>query len=319
MFAIFPELLQVAERGDLETLACLVRKYFGDRQIYAPRLRLEPLLNSLGISLTREVAPYFARLQVIDVKGQYHVSIACDARVQDGAELNFTLAHLLGYFLLALQPLMARGEITAEAYQLDSGALARLLNPASTRGRPERSHQTLGADGFAQALLMPIGMVKKAHEKLGSKPDLAGFFQVKPELMQMRLEAIGLFARREAPPQQKHAPALREEGALAKAPPKTRSSPPPQATQNLKGAPEPSFARVQKSVAKLGYQKEGQRASLQEEGKLPTKAAPETQGVSARESTELLPQEAKQASERPGGGLKRLRQLAQKIDRSVDV
>lgn len=309
MFAIFPEILQLAQRGDLETLACLVRKYFGDRQIYAPRLRVEPLLGSLGISLTRESAPYFARLQVLDVKGQYHIAISLDARTHDLLEVNFTLAHLIGYFLIAIQPLMARGEITAEAYQLESGALSRLLGTASTHSRSARSAQSLAADGFAKALLMPLGMVKKASEKLGSTQDLAGFFQVRPELMQMRLEQTKIGKERaelKAEPRPAGAKSKAEVSPLPPARPSSPSLPP----SPLSRKPKPdqdSLMRVQKSVAKLGYQKEERRAQSEPS---PKSESGRSENRDQRKEIEI--------EQRPSGGLQRLRQLAKKIDKTVD-
>lgn len=273
MFAIFPEIVQLAKKGDLETLACLLRKYFGDRQIYAPRLRVEPLLSNMGITLSREPSPFAARVQVIDVKGQYHVSLTLDARLQDPWELNYTLAHLLGYFILSIQPLMARGELSAEAYQLQSGALGRLLAPNYTKRSPTRSAESTAADDFAKALLLPLGMVKKAHEKLTSNSDLAGFFSVKAQLMELRLQELGL---------------LKVPQSVEVKPP-VASQTPQAKTPNQETVRPPSLEKVQKSVAKLGYEKEEKRLNRGQD-----------------ESGQ-------------GEGLKRLRQLAKKIDRSVDV
>ena len=297
MFAIFPEILQVAQKGDLETLACLVRKYFAERQVYAPRLRVEPLLSMMGISFTREPSPFAARIQVLDLKGQYRVAITIDARLLDTGEINYTLAHLLGHFLLAMQPLMARGELSAEAYQLQAGALSRLLSPPHANRSSNSSPQSLAADGFAQALLLPLGMVKKAHQKLPLASDLAGFFHVHSELMQARMLSLGLEPTK---------PKAEKVEVAASAPP--REPTPPSRTQApMRSNKSGSLDRVQKSVAKLSYQKEEKRENINGSGS----AKGERGSAKVRGQSE--------AEAEAGEGLQRLRQLAKKIDRSVDV
>ena len=73
MFALFPEILQQTETGDIEMLTCLVRKYFGDNQIYSPCLRVGDLFRNAGIELRQDSIPGFARLAAWDHKGQFKV------------------------------------------------------------------------------------------------------------------------------------------------------------------------------------------------------------------------------------------------------
>jgi|GEM_PF-3455388 hypothetical protein len=293
MFAIFPEILQASQARDLETLACLVRKYFASRQVYAPRFQVEPLFEAMGIRLLREAAPYFARIQVLDHKGQYHVSLTLRRDVEDAWEKNYTLAHLMGYFLLEIQPLMAQGELSAEAYQLDHGALARLVQSSSSApDKAARKQARAAADGFASALLLPLGMVKKAYQTLPNVTDTAAFFHVSQILIEQRLRALGLIqserernlrsrskaeAAMEAPAAPVIPPEILQQAKRAKLPPPV-----------LKSGDSSSLTRVQKSVASLSYKREDQRPQAEVE-------------------------------EGPGDGLKRLRQLAKKIDKSVDI
>ena len=324
MFAIFPEILHAAERHDQETLACLVRKYFAGQDLYAPRIRVEALLESMGILCTREVAPYFARIQVIDHRGHYRISVGIPSRPLELREVNFTLAHLLGHFLNEFLPQMASAELSAEAYQLDSAATVRTLQKSG--GSDSR---LLGcSDQFAMALLMPLGMVKKAHQTLQSLADCAGFFNVHPGILQLRLDVISRLTlsypgpaqadnRQQAPHAKARAIPVQKRpdrgssksgkvAEMTENPSQSQASLPTQESlakvsaarpKKVDSAPQSSSVmRVQQSVASRSYKLEEARASH------PLPEAP-----------------ADTDTGQEGSGLKRLRQLAKKIDRSVDL
>lgn len=293
MFAIFPEILHAAQKGDQETLSCLVRKYFAGSELYAPRMRVEPLLESLGVSLTREQAPYFARIQVIDHRGQYRVSISLSSRLEGTRELNYTLAHLLGYLLNQFLPLMAEADLSAEAYQLEASLLSRLSQKASAAEVSELS----SADRFALALLMPLGMVKKAHQTLRTEEDCAAFFQVPRTILRLRLLQVCDVAPQTAPSQTASAPQSPQGEGAARTPVEQKKPqtavPTPKVATSAKSKTT-SIARAQQSVASRSYRQE--EARLQ----------PEQKPASAT------------TSDTPGSGLKRLRELAKKIDKSVE-
>ncbi|WP_141735371.1 ImmA/IrrE family metallo-endopeptidase [Oligoflexus tunisiensis] len=237
MLALFPEILHTVNSGDLETLACLVRKYFADKHIYSPRLRVEPLLINAGLELSRDDIGEAARLFAADHRGAWHASLILSPSLRDPGEVNFTLAHLFGHFLCEFQPLMARGELKTHEVRERSGALGRFLK------RPFSTPEEMQADAFASALLMPRGMVKKAYTTLGTVADTAAFFNVRPELMEQRLAQLELILTKTEP-------------APAPAPaPLTKPAPTPQ--QN-------SVVKAQKAVAASHYRREGESTTKPE-------------------------------------------------------
>jgi len=235
MLALFPEILHTVSSGDLETLACLVRKYFADQHIYSPRLRVEPLLINAGLELSRDDIGDAARLFAADHRGAWHVSLILAPKLRDPGEVNFTLAHLFGHFLCEIQPLMARGELKTHEVRERSGALGRFLK------RPFGIPEEKQADAFASALLMPRGMVKKAYATLGTIADTAAFFNVRQELMEQRLAQLDL-----APTKTEAARAPAPASAPVSAPIPTPASKPQQT----------SLEKAQKSVAASHYRRE---------------------------------------------------------------
>ncbi len=289
MFAIFPEILHAAARQDQESLACLIRKYFAGNDVYAPRLRIEPLLGSLGVHSSREPVPYCARIQVMDHRGQYRISLSTSDRLTDTRELNYTQAHLLGYFLNVYLPLMAEAELSAEAYQLESSVLQKLLQ----RTKVDFA-KVAAADLFALALLMPSGMVKKAYQALKSPENCAAFFHVPQALLNLRLAQLRVLPSELEASEDLAKPEVVPPSAASAKPAAQRASVTSESKPKSK-APEKasSLARVQQSVASRSYKNEGAR--------VPASAATE------------------KATQGAGDGLKRLRELAKKIDRSVDT
>lgn len=289
MFAIFPEILQAVQKGDLETLACLIRKYFAAQETYSPRLSVEALLTRMGISVQSESGPRsgpgIGQIRALDQKGQYIVILSLNVKSLDRASVNFTLAHLLGYFLLAILPVMARGDLTAELYQLEGDPFA--FRAGSDLRQRKSGGRSTEADHFAMALLLPQGMVKKAHERFGSAlSPAAKFFGVDPRLLEQRLLALGCLAQARPP----------EKPGVEAVKPKPQAAPKP--------SPASSVERAQKSLVSMSYRREESRTQ--------TPSPASSSGNSTGAATD-----AQNAS--PGEGLKRLRELAKKIDRSVDV
>ncbi len=290
MLALFPEILHVVATGDLETLACLVRKYFADRQIYSPRLRVEPLMTNAGLILSRDDITDAARLLAADHRGAWHVSVVLSPGMRDAGEMNFTLAHLFGHFLCDIQPLMAKGELQTREHRERTGALARYLK------RPMSAPEELQADAFANALLMPRGMVKKAYETLGTIKDTAAFFNVRLELMEQRLSQLDLLPRSTP----KAAPSRPEQqGSAAPEPAKVKVEATPEKAKTPLA--QSSLVKAQKSVAAFNYRREEQSKE--------TKAQPRPEEKSV--PLEKTPPQS-------GEGMRRLREIARKIDKSVD-
>lgn len=295
MFALFPEILHAAEKGDPEALALLVRKYFGESQTYAPRLRVVDLFRSAGIEVKLEAIPASARLEAWDSKGRFFVQCRLNPKLTNPREQNFALAHMLGHVFFDLHPKMANGELQRSIFDEAISPAQRFAAPSGKVAKDEAL-----CDAFAVALLLPRGMVKKAFGTLASMQDTAAFFAVDAGVLEKRLEQLGM---RETAPLSSQAKEKEKEKAKAKtkAEAKAKAEPPslpqgasqsakkPQATDQSKD--QSSMTRVARNVAALSYRREEQR-----------KDAVET------------PKE-----ESGNKGLDRLRQIAKKIDKSVDV
>ncbi|MBC7533399.1 MAG: hypothetical protein H7318_17645 [Oligoflexus sp.] len=303
MFAIFPEILQQAEKGDLEAVACLVRKYFGEQQVFVPNLRVAELCSNAEIKIDNTVQKGAARLEAWDANGQFRIVFSIHPEIKSIREQNYILAQLLGHVFLDLQPKMAKGELQRTIFEKKTSPLrALLLEP----------NLGTAVDEFALSLLLPKGMVKKALSTLSSRKDAAAFFNVELPLLELRLERLGLFGAEKAPvitvrparprtettTQKPVAPRAAATPAAADVR-RERTTTPPEAKNEkplvkatkseakLSNQDLSSLARVNRSVAARTYKMEGER-------------------------TEMAPP----ASASPG--LERLRQLARKIDKSVD-
>ncbi len=302
MFAIFPEILQLVQKGDLETLACSVRKYFGARTTYSPRLDVEGLLTQMGIRVEREKGPGIGRVRAFDAKGQYSVVLSLNVSIQDVREKNFTLAHLLGYFLFAIQPSMARADLSSELYQLE-GDLYEFSAATGGQKQQRKSARLQEADLFALALLLPQGMVKKAHQRFnGVDGPTAAFFNVSPLVMKQRLQQLGMGPKRvqNPPPKTPRAAPARSE----------RPQPNPELSPAKPLAS--SLERAQKSLVSMSYRREESRSSKLE--------APADDKLTASSSASASKAKTREPqNEGSNQGLQRLRELAKKIDRSVDV
>ncbi|RYZ60038.1 MAG: hypothetical protein EOP07_02140 [Proteobacteria bacterium] len=315
MFAIFPEILLQAEKGDIEALACLVRKYFGEQQVFVPNLRVAELCANAEIAIDSDIQKSASRLTAWDAHGTFRLAVSMHPEIKNLREQNYILARSLGHLFLDLQPKMAKGELQRTIFESKSSPLRDLL--------VDQKPGTV-IDDFALSLILPKAMVKKAMSALSSRKDVAAFFNVDLPLLEYRLEKLGLFgaekgpsmsapkieirmkARGEARAEPKPEPKV-EAKAEAKAKPSSRpaagasaaamgASAAPRTEKKPEGEapgrPSPnqdlsSLARVNKSVAAMGYKKEGERTEIA----TPPKSSP---------------------------GLERLRQLARKIDKSVD-
>jgi hypothetical protein len=192
MIAIFPELVTAARAADVERLAVLVRRYFGGTDTFRPQPDVERLVRTAGIRIERLPTGGRGALLAKDERGRFAIVAVVEPGL-DAAATRFLLAHLLGHFLLDVQPLIAQGDWQVSGYREPQCPLRRY-----GAGEPPAPAQALDArrearaDAFAAALLMPLGMVKKAYERLREPDKLAQFFGVTPAVAWRRLEALGL-------------------------------------------------------------------------------------------------------------------------------
>lgn len=291
MFAIFPEILNQTSAGDLEAVTCLVRKYFGDGQVFTPNLRVSELCANAEIKVRPDARNIAARMEAWDANGQFRIEISVHPDIKNQRELNYILALMLGHVFLDLQPKMAKGELQRSIFEKRNSPLRELLLSPNSASE---------ADLFASSLLLPKAMVKKAMAALKTKNDVAAFFNVDLPLLEFRLSKLGLIQG--ATSEGTKAEPLRETKAKAeplKAEPRkseTRKAEPKKSEPEGKAVPNQdlsSLARVNRSTAARSYKKEGENLSE-------PKASP-----------------AKSRTETASPGLERLRQLARKIDKSV--
>src|SRR4051812_5981485 len=118
MIAIFPEIAACAKAGDVERLAILVRRYYGGNQTLAPEPCVETLLEAAGLGVKRLPMATLGALLAKDERGRFTiVALLNEQKEQDEhPATRFLLAHMLGHFLLDIQPLIATGDWQVSGY-----------------------------------------------------------------------------------------------------------------------------------------------------------------------------------------------------------
>lgn len=195
MIAIFPEIVAAAAKGDVERLAVLARKYFGAGDAYAPRLDVQALLVYAGVEVEALPLETPGALVAKDERGAFKI-VAIVGTHRDEAETRFLLAHMLGHVMLDILPVIARGdwqvsglrEVASPLKRYGQGGVDQM--PGQGAG-PEARREEL-ADRFAAALIMPLGMVRRAHEKFQDVAKTAAFFGVPRACLERRLVDIGV-------------------------------------------------------------------------------------------------------------------------------
>jgi len=186
MIAIFPEIIAAARQGDIERVAILVRKYFGGDKAESPVLDLKRLVSEAGIVLRRAPMREYGALLAQDEKGTFTITMLINEQTDRLTE-RFLIAHLLGHYVLNIQPLVAAGDCRVTGYQ-------ELTCPMQRYATKKEQHDDIEedrADQFAAALLLPRGMIKKAAQVLDDLDKIAAFFAVHKVSVARRLADIG--------------------------------------------------------------------------------------------------------------------------------
>ena len=190
MVALFPELSACAATGDFERLAILVRTYFGGADATAPRIDIDKLVDRFGIPKGRMAMADHAAFAIKDHMGQ----IRCSMVLRDDLghhDAEFTLAHMLGHFFLHAQPRISRSEWEASGYREEHSPLDRYAHAIGLSGASAQEFAVEDqADRFAGALLVPQAMLKRAIEKLGDLDQVARVFGVRRDLIERRIEDL---------------------------------------------------------------------------------------------------------------------------------
>ena len=107
MLALFPEITQKAQAGDLETLAVLIRSYFGAAGGKSPKLSASDVVRAFGIPVGEVPIHYYGAIAVKDEAGEIKASMIIKENMS-ATQRSFVLCHLLGHFLFHIQPILAR-------------------------------------------------------------------------------------------------------------------------------------------------------------------------------------------------------------------
>jgi hypothetical protein len=327
MIAIFPELATCAARGDVEKLAVLARRYFGAGDGRAPKLDVHGLLEDAGLKVKRIPFDPAGALVGRDEGGAFTVAVIVSERLDEDQE-RFLLAHALGHYLFDVQPPLSRGEWQASGFRETLCPLKRYVQGVSTAGTPGVFDPEDRADRFAGALLMPLGMVRRAMERLGDADAAAKVFGVSAPCLRRRLLDIEWDV---APAPSSFLDAEQRLGGGAPAPvvPETLETTETVSAVALDTPPPRSFAASTYAQAeRLARQEElGALATA----KTPARSAPPTKSgkVSARGvKTDGAAPEAPAKKKAPaadpaaptagqgtGVGMERLREIARKLDK----
>lgn len=190
MLAIFPEISAAVKAGDVERMGVLIRTYFCGDAATQPKFAVEAMLKRYGIPVVRMPLQDIGRIAVRDERG----SIQCSIAIRDGlsaVQELFLLAHMLGHFILHIQPRIARAEWNTSGYREDVLPSDRYTHAIPVKGLPAALYNLEDqSDRFAGAVLMPAGMLKRAKEKLNSNEAVARVFGVSKEMVERRLDDI---------------------------------------------------------------------------------------------------------------------------------
>lgn len=192
MLALFPELSACAKARDIEKLAILVRTYFAGVDAVKPRVDVLTAVRQFGIPVGLAPIKYFGAIAVRDDGGDIRASILVRDNLQPNQQ-SFVLAHILGHFLLQIQPRLASSEWKSSGFKelIDPSRRYAIAEGLGNLAATDFAVEDL-ADRFAAALLMPASMVKRAMEKLGDIAKVADFFGVDRDVLERRLEDIGV-------------------------------------------------------------------------------------------------------------------------------
>lgn len=194
MIAIFPQIATYAMQKDLEKLVVAVRTTYGGNHKFAPQMDMELLCANMGVKVQKTAMNYPGAVIVNDDKGQFSVTFCLQPSLVS-TEARFLLAHLIGHYLLHIQPMVMRGEWTGQGFkELQSRQKSFANGTVDQRSQIKEREQDAEADRFAAALLIPVGLLKRAQEKQISAPELHVYFGVSEAVLQRRLENLGWVA-----------------------------------------------------------------------------------------------------------------------------
>lgn len=304
MIAIYPKIINLAKAGHIESLACAAREYYGEHQAFAKNLDVWRFCQSMGVGLRERdaVAGGLARIVARDERGQFDIVIERAASMCGTLTDQLLIAHLLGHGFLDLLPKIAEGDVTSPA--VFSEGVVPILSSYEAEGlwKSGRSlDRERRADHFALALLLPKRYILAALEKFRSVENVARFFQLPAAVIKARVHSLGIMAdtdeQSSKPTQQVAFRAERPRHAA----PSTSSAPPARSHP---------------------YQSQRRQPSRHQGGS-PSSESPSSESqppvAELPRHKERGPAPAASSRPAPLQGISQLRQLAKRIDGSVDL
>lgn len=190
MLALFPEISACAQTGDLERLSVMIRQYFAGDGAVKPGLDADDLVRTFGIPVQTEFLDFHGAIAVADIKGEIKAKFLVNKSLSH-EKRQFILCHLLGHFILHIQPALAKGDWKSSGFKEECCPMSRYACGEGLSGMSahEFAAEDL-ADRFAAALLMPAAMVSRAMEKLGDPGKVAQVFGVSAQLVARRLDDV---------------------------------------------------------------------------------------------------------------------------------
>ena len=188
MIAIFPEIINLVLNREVERLAYAVRKYHGIPTPNAPILAFEEMLKNIGIQYGSWQFEDLAGIVAQDRGGSFQVSMCLPQALTDDSQTRYLQAFLLGRFYLDLSPAIASSGELSGGYKVDRQCWQEL-----TIGQIPT--QILGTDQgwqdahlFAQSILLPKAMVRRAMQVISNDSEVAKFFAVTEQFLQTRMQ-----------------------------------------------------------------------------------------------------------------------------------
>lgn len=311
MIAIFPETLASAAKGDIEELAVVTRRYYGGEEKFAPNPDIASLVMRVGLEVETLPIEGLGALVAKDEQGVFSITAFLSPLI-DKAGSRFLLAHMLGHYFLDIQPLIAKGDWQRSGFRETICPLRRYTQDDLTTQSPTfELAKEVRADLFAAALLMPLGMVKRAMEAMQNEQKVARFFGVTIPCLERRLMDIGLVTKEPANFLEAEATLGREKSQAI-----SSDEPPPLTAPSEPAIPR-SFAASSYGQTARSTARDGGDGSVSQEASI-TSSADKTNDTkkSGRPVVSRTVTGVSGETSSGRGGMQRLREIARQLDKS---
>lgn len=180
MIAIFPEIAQCIQRGNVELLGLLIRKYFGREQASSPGLSTQEVVASFGLGFAKRALGYPGALAIHDEKGKFSAQIVVDDNL-GGFDDRFLTSYLLGLYLIKVQPSIVQAKISKTGYKVTENPVPRYESSRFL------SQDDAFALRFAASLILPKRFILNRLDKGQTPGQVAQDFGVPDRFLAKRV------------------------------------------------------------------------------------------------------------------------------------